>query len=157
MLFEMRRHGIISRKATYCRDGVAVGSSQTHVTLVHGSAEAVVAGSRWWFQQQDRATWLVLDPLGGARYWASLAGWATMAFRIQSPDRVIDIWQPSWRAVHIGESERGASSVATSRLGRTLSVLLPDDLDLALAAFMLWLIAVTGDGVGVRVGITVSS
>lgn len=157
MLLEMRRHGLVSLRATWMRDGVTIGQSRTNRSLFDGSAHATVQGTSWRFQQQDRRSWVVLDAAGRPSVTAVSLGWATIQFRVEVAGRQIDIWQPTWRApLHIGEPDRGISRVEMSRYGRTLRVVLPSDLDPVSAIFMLWLAAVTQDGVGVRVGMASS-
>lgn len=158
MLVEMQRHGLVSRSSTYLCDGLPTGRSRTNLTLWYGSADAAVQGRAWRFQQRDRRTWFLLDAAGRCCVSATSTGRETIQIRIDAAGRSLDLWQPSWRArLQIGEPTRGFSVVKTSNLGRMLRVVLPDDLDLALAAFMLWLIAVILDGAALRAGIIASS
>lgn len=157
MLLEMHRHGLLSLKATWLLDGASIGRSRTNRSLLHGSADSTVHGTPWRFQQQDRRTWVVLDAAGRTSVTAVSLGWATIHFRVETAGRQIDMWQPTWRSrLQIGEPDRGFSRVEMSRYGRTLYVVLPNDLEPVAGFFLLWLAAVTLDGVGVRVGIATS-
>jgi len=157
MLLQMHRHGLVSLKATWFLDGVAIGQSRTNRSLLYGSADATVQGTSWRFQQQDRRAWVVLDAAGRTSVTAVSLGRATIQFRVEAAGRQIDMCQPTWRGrLQIGEPNRGASRVEMSRYGRTLCVVLPNDLEPVSAIFMLWLAAVTLDGVSARAGMAIS-